>query len=225
MPCVSIIIPIYNQAGSINKCLKSIFAQTYKDFEVIVVNDGSNDYLIDVLKPWQDKIKFYDQRNKGAPKARNFGYSKSRGEYLLFCDADIILKPTMLEKMLKTLENNPSYCYAYSSFKFGWKTFKLWPFDFQKLKQMPYIHTTSLIKRECFSGFDENINKFQDWDLWLTLAKQQKYGIWINEVLFKIKAGGTMSKWLPKWLYKIKKLKQVKKYNQAKEIIKQKHGI
>ncbi len=97
---------------------------------------------------------------------------------------------------------------------------------------MPYIHTTALIRREHFPGFDEKIKKFQDWDLWLTMLEQGHEGIWLPEVLFKVytqKDG--LSSWLPKFFYRIpwKKLgiriKAIEKYEKAREIIKKKHQL
>ena len=132
----------------------------------------------------------------------------------------------MLEVMLSTLEKNPQASYAYSSFKYGFKIFKLWPFDAEKLKKIPYIHTTSLIRREFFPGWDENIKRLQDWDLWLTMLEQGRAGVWINKILFKARGGGTISSWLPSFAYKLFPfLESVKKYKAAEEIIRKKHGI
>ena len=83
------------------------------------------------------------------------------------------------------LDENEDISYVYSSFKFRWKTFKLWEFNAEKLKEMPYIHTTSLIRREHFPGFDPKLKRMQDWDLWLTMQEKGYKGKWINEVLFK----------------------------------------
>lgn len=223
MPKISIIIPVYNAEKTISACLNSIFNQTFSDFEVIVVNDGSTDNSLNILNNWSDKIKIFSQKQTGAPLARNFGFAKSAGEYVLFCDADIVLDPTMLEKMNKTLDVEKNIAFVYSSFKFGWKVFRLWQFDAEKLRQMPYIHTTSLIRREFFPGFDPALKKFQDWDLWLTILEKGESGLWLDEVLFTIKSGGTMSNWLPSFLYKLPWLKSVKKYNEAKKIITDKH--
>lgn len=226
-PKISIIIPVYNQAHTIDRCLQSIMAQIFTDFEVIVVNDGSTDGVLDVLRPWEGKITVFNQENRGAPAARNFGFSQSQGQYVLFCDADIVLMPEAILKMYQALQTNFVVGYAYSSFKFGWKKFRLWPFDRERLRKMPYIHTTSLIRRECFPGFDENIKKFQDWDLWLTMLEKGYGGIWIDEILFHIVANGTMSKWLPKIFYKLPgfRISEVQKYRRAKRKIFKKHGI
>jgi glycosyltransferase involved in cell wall biosynthesis len=227
---ISIVIPVYNQAKKLAKCLDSILAQTHQDYEVIVVNDGSQENIgtvIDKFKPlFGDKLQYLMQNNQGAPSARNNGAKEAQGNYLLFCDADVVMRPQMLKTMVKTLKNNERASYAYSSFKFGPKTFKLWPFDAGKLKQMPYITTTSLMRTKDFPGFDESLKKFQDWDLWLTMLAQEHTGVWIDEVLFSIAGGGTMSSWLPSPAYKLMPwLKNVKKYKSAMEIIKHKHSL
>jgi len=231
---ISIIIPVYNQAKYISQTLDSIAAQSYQDFEVIIVNDGSRDNLDKVLDAYFAKSKapqrffIIRQKNQGAPAARNRGAKEARGEYLLFCDADAVFKPQALEIMLGTLENNQQAAYVYSSFLWGRKLFKLGPFDAEKLRQGPYIHTMSLLRREAFpaAGWDESIKKLQDWDLWLTILENGGTGYWIDQVLFKVKPGGTISSWLPKMAYKfLPFLTNVKKYKLAVNIIKQKHQL
>jgi len=224
---ISVIIPAYNAADTIQQCLNSVFSQTYKHLEVIVVNDGSTDDLALALTNCQHKLTLFDQANKGAAAARNFGFRMSHGEFVIFVDADIILKSWALEKMFGILERDPGVAFAYSSFKWGWKKFQLWPFDSGKLKQMPYIHTTSLIRRQFFPGFDESLKKFQDWDLFLTMAEAGGRGAYIPEVLFKITRGGTMSQWLPSFVYRWPwlKLKSKDKYEAWKKIVQMKHGI
>ncbi len=229
---ISIIIPVYNQAKKIKQCLESIKNQSYDNYEIVVVNDGSVDDFNKIMQSQAEifghKLSVIEQENKGAPSARNKGFRKSKGEYIFFCDADAILKPQTLETMLQTLKNNPQASYAYSSFLWGRKMFKLEPFSAEKLKQMPYIHTMSLIKREHLpeNGWDESIKKLQDWDLWLTMLEHGHVGVWIDQVLFKIKLGGVYSSWLPSFAYKLLPfLPSVKKYKKAVEIIKKKHGL
>jgi glycosyltransferase involved in cell wall biosynthesis len=248
-PKVSIIIPAYNAEKTIKKCLALIFSQTFKDFEVIVVNDGSTDKTSKILKEFQKNFQFLppqgisqretisnfqiiNQKNQGSNPARNRGAAESKGEYLLFCDADIEMKPQMLEKMVKTLEKNLSASFVYSSFYYGFKKFKLWPYNATRLYKMPYIHTTSLIRRRHFVGFDEKIKRLQDWDLFLTMAKNRHYGIFISEFLFKVNPRrGGISSWLPKIFYKIPwekfsiKIKSLEEYKKAEKIIKEKYGL
>lgn len=231
---ISVIIPVYNQADKITKTLESLVRQTYQDFEVIIINDGSKDNLDGALEKFLNTTKanntFFiaQQKNQGAPSARNNGWKKSRGEYLLFCDADAVFAPNALELMLSELNNHPEVSYVYSSFLWGRKLFKLGPFEAEKLKRGPYIHTMSLIRRSDFpaSGWDENIKKLQDWDLWLTMLEQNRVGFWLDKVLFKVTPGGTISSWLPAAAYKLFPfLPAVKKYNAALQIVKAKHGL
>jgi glycosyltransferase EpsE len=229
---ISIIIPVYNQSKKLDKCLASIARETYDNYEIIVVNDRSTDRLSWVYKKYSRlfgyKIEWINnQTNHGAPYARNKGFLASRGEFVIFCDADVVMGPEMLADMLGALKKNEKAAYAYSSFKFGRKTFRLWPFDADKLKTMPYIHSTSLIRRECFSGWDETLERLQDWDLWLSMLEKGYAGVWIDKNLFTIiDTGGTMSSWLPSLAYKLFPfLSKVKKYEQAVKIIKNKHGL
>ncbi len=228
MSKISIIIPAYNAAPTIQHCLKSIFNQTFQDFEIIVVNDGSTDNTGNILKNYAGRIKIISQANQGAAQARNRGEREAAAPFVIFCDADITMKPKMLGTMYQALQNNPEKSYAYSAFKFGWKKFRLWPFEAAKLKQMPFIHTTSLIRREHFPGFDPGLKRFQDWDLYLTMLEQNHTGVFIPEILFTVKPGGTMSSWLPKFIYKINFSRRIKKlddYKTAEAIIKNKHHL
>lgn len=231
---ISIIIPIYNQAEKLAKTLTSLSKQTHKDYEVIIVNDGSNDdpekVFISSLKTLDEKNRylFLNQANQGAPAARNRGAKEARGNYLFFCDADAVLHPQALEILLAYLEANPTYSYAYSSFYWGKKLFKLGEFDPEKLRRLPYIHTMSLIRKSDYpeTGWDEKIKKLQDWDLWLTMLGQGKVGVFVPQVLFTVSPGGTISSWLPAFAYHLLPfLPAVKKYKQALKIVKDKHGL
>lgn len=229
---ISIIIPVYNQAEHLDNCLASIKEQTYGNYEIIVVNDGSKDDIKSVINKYRpifdSKLFYFNQKNRGAGAARNRGAESAKGKYLIFCDADIIMEPAMLELMLAMLKHNPQASFCYSSFIWGKKRFMLWPYDAEKLRQMPYINTASLIRREHFPGFDEKLKRFQDWSLWLTMSEAGHHGVWLNQILYKVNLGGaqTMSHWLPSLAYKLLPfLPAVKKYNQAKEIIRKKHNL
>lgn len=231
-PKISIIIPSYQHAKELPDCLKSIFAQTLKPFEIIAINDGSTDNTTDVLVQYKDRIKIINQENRGSNPARNRGFDESSGDFVIFCDADIVMRPDCLEKMAEALKENLNASYAYPSFKFGFKIFKLWPFDGDKLKQMPYIHTSSLIRREHFPRFDEKIRRLQDWDLYLTMLEQGYAGVWIPEILFTVKPRKNgISEWIPSFFYKIPwpilgfTPKAIRKYRSAEEIIKKKHNL
>jgi len=230
---ISIIIPVYNQAKQLKRCLESIKAQTLDTYEIVVVNDGSTDHTDKIARKYKQEMgismEYISQPNRGSNVARNRGFARTSGEFVLFCDADIYLREDMLQVMRDTLKNASSDTgYVYSSFTFGSKTFKLEEFDAEKLKQMPYIHSTSLIKREALpeKPWDENIGRLQDWDLWLTLLENGVYGQWIDQILFHVETGGTMSSWLPSFAYKLMPFHpKVRSYNNAVKIIKEKHGL
>lgn len=232
MPKISIIIPTYQHGDTIETCLLSLFNQTFKDFEIIVVNDGSTDNTTEVLEKYKDRAKIINQENLGAPVARNRGFRESSGQFLIFADADIDAKPEMLQKMLDALLKHPEASFAYSSFMWGRKKFGLREFDGEALKKMNYITSTTLIRREHFPGWDEKLKKFQDWDLWLQILEQNHVGVWVPEFLFTVKPRRTgISAWLPGFMYKIPwgKIgwapKAIKKYNAALKIIKEKHHL
>lgn len=231
---ISIVIPIYNQTKELDKCLGSIADQRYKNYEIIIVNDRSTQSMAKVLKKYTKifgiKLEIMNnQSNHGAPYSRNKGFRRSKGEFILFSDADILMKETMLGEMIDVLRLDKNISYAYSSHYFGHKLFRCFPFDKDRLRQMPYIHTTSLIRKTDFpkTGFDVELKRLQDWDLWLTMLENGKIGKFINQTLFKIQGGGnTMSSWVPSIFYKLFPfLPKVKKYNLAVSIIKSKHSL
>jgi glycosyltransferase involved in cell wall biosynthesis len=232
---ISVVIPVYNQADKLIKTLESLLQQTNTDFEVIIVNDGSHDNPEQLFSDFISKIAstdipfyFFNQENKGAPAARNYGLAKSKGEYLFFCDADAVLVPEAFQKLVAALEAVPTASYAYPSFYWGKKLFTVGPFSEDKLRRGPFIHTMALVRRADLpsGGWDETIRKFQDWDLWLTMLENGKTGLWVEAVLFTVATGGTMSFWLPSIAYKLLPfLPSVKKYNKAFAVIKAKHHL
>lgn len=237
---ISIVIPVYNHFDKLGKTLESIFNQTYKDLEVIVVDDGSDkEFQISDFPACRqagriknsDLVKLIRQENKGAPVARNRGMDEAKGDYVIFWDADLIARSDMLEKMKRALDENPEASYSYCNYKFGFKKMPAREFDPDALKKVNYIITTSLIRKKDAIRWDESLKKFQDWDLWLTMFEQGKKGVWLNEYLFDVQTGGTMSTWLPSFAYKVpfKWLPfvrgKVKKYEEAYKIIKNKHRL
>ena len=231
---ISVVIPTYEHAATLQVCLDSILAQTYSHVEVIVVNDGSTDNTDDVVKPYLDRITYIRQENAGSNPARNRGFKEISGEYVIFCDADVRMRSDMLTKLQKALQDNPQASYAYSSFKFGWKTFGGVPFSEQRMKERNFVHTSALVKSEDFPGFDNEIKRLQDWDVWLTMLSEGKVGVLVPELLFEVAVEGESrvgSSWMPSFMYKIpwKKIgwnpQQVDKYQKARDIIAHKHHL
>ncbi len=101
----SIIIPVYNVEKYLKMCLDSVFNQTYKDYEVIVVNDGSTDKSMDIVKDYNVKVN--NIKHVSVSEARNIGVKKATGEYLIFLDSDDYWEKDLLKKINKSLDNNP----------------------------------------------------------------------------------------------------------------------
>ena len=105
MPKFSIIIPVYNVEKYIKKCLDSVFSQSYKDYEVIVVNDGTKDKSMDIVKNYN--VKIINQKNQGLSVARNVGVKKAKGDYLMFLDSDDYWEKDLLKELSKSIKNSP----------------------------------------------------------------------------------------------------------------------
>ena len=108
-PLISVIIPVYNVEKYLRECLDSVLVQTYSNYEVILVDDGSTDTSHSICREYCDKdsrFKAYQKENGGASSARNFGLSFAKGEYLYFLDSDDYLKPYALEKMITCVYQN-----------------------------------------------------------------------------------------------------------------------
>lgn len=113
---ISIIIPVYNTEKYLSQCLESIINQTYKDIEIIIINDGSTDNSRMICMQYKNKdnrIKYFEINNSGVSFARNFGIEKSEGEYIMFVDSDDFLEVKALELIAKHLKENDLLIYGY----------------------------------------------------------------------------------------------------------------
>jgi glycosyltransferase involved in cell wall biosynthesis len=186
-PMVSIIIPAYNTSAYIVETLESVFAQTFDNFEVIVINDGSpdSDALEHVIAPYRKRILYLKQENRGSAGARNTAIRIARGEYLAFLDSDDTWLPDYLRSQMKLFEETPSldaaYCDAehFGRHDFAGKTFM------QTYPSNGPVTLASLIMENChipFScavarkeivlaagAFDEGLLRCEDYDLWLRI--------------------------------------------------------
>ncbi len=231
---ISVIIPTYQHAEGLPACLDSALAQTYESIEIVVVNDGSTDNTTEVLEAYQDQIILINQDNQGSNPARNRGFDASSGDYVIFCDADVAMKPDCLAKMYQALQDHHEASYAYSAFHFGGRLMRGVEFDAAALRSYNYVNSASLIRREHFPRFDESIKRFQDWDLFLTMLEQDHVGVMIPDVLYDVRVIGESrigSAWLPSFVYKIPwhligwKPRRVRKYEEARSVIMKKHRL
>ena len=188
-PRVSIIIPAYNVAQFISETLDSVFAQTFDDYEVIIVNDGSPDSveLERVLNPYLDKIWYLKQENRGAGAARNAGLRAARAKYVAFLDADDVWLPNYLEKQVSFIESD-GYDLVYSNAlligdsPWAGKTYmdrdpSNGPVTLEALlgERCMVITSGVLARREAIVEvglFDESLPNSQDFDLWVRLARR-----------------------------------------------------
>jgi glycosyltransferase involved in cell wall biosynthesis len=199
MPEVSVIVPTYNYAHFIGDCLDSIFSQTYKDFEVIVVDDGSTDDTAQVLKKYRGEIHYIHQENRGLPAARNTGIRAAQGEYLAFLDSDDLWLPDKLDEQIRVLRNDADMGIIFSDASaFDEKGViresilkeenTCTGFCFQRLFMGNYlVMPTVMIRTRCLEKgglFDESLTAVEDYDLWLRISIYYKIGF-VAKVLAK----------------------------------------
>ncbi|OCA84624.1 glycosyltransferase family 2 protein [Bacillus sp. FJAT-27986] len=183
---ISVIIPTYNRANVISRSIKSVLEQTYRDIELIIIDDNSSDNTDQVISRFNDsRIKYIKlDNNKGACFARNYGVEISKGEYIAFQDSDDYWLPMKLEKQIKFLqENNYDLVSCQIRINKG-NEYRIFPrvelINDDNIYIQNYVSTqTILCKRECFNRykFDENLPRFQDWDFILGIIKEFKVGV------------------------------------------------
>jgi len=186
-PLVSVIIPAFNAAAFIVHALASVFAQSFTDYEVILINDGSSDTqrLEHVIQPYISKIVYLKQENRGPSAARNLGIRNARGEWLAFLDSDDAWLPHYLAEQLQFLGTDPAldmvYCDAtLEGTTNGDKNFmQLCPsngpvtFESLLVEQTQVITSGTVIRKrnvEAAGLFDEEIRCAEDHDLWLRIT-------------------------------------------------------
>lgn len=110
---VSIIVPIYNVQSFLNECINSLLKQTYSNIEVLLINDGSTDKSEEICREYckkDSRLSYFYQSNSGVSSARNKGINYSKGNYILFVDADDYVEPSFVEEMLASLKINEVDC-------------------------------------------------------------------------------------------------------------------
>lgn len=192
-PHFSIVIPLYNKANYIARTLHGVLNQTYTDFEIIIVNDGSTDNSLEVAESFKDeRIRIFSTKNKGVSAARNFGIEKARYNYIAFLDADDIWKNNHLELLNTLLNKFPNcgmYCMAYakkhSKLTYpavyngipkidGWMGLVEDYFESSLKNAIAWTSATMIPKKilESEKGFNEKITlgAGEDTDLWIRIA-------------------------------------------------------
>ncbi|WP_298236995.1 glycosyltransferase [uncultured Algibacter sp.] len=178
---VSVIVPCYNQAAYLDECLQSVLSQSYKDWECIIVNDGSPDNTEEIANNFlklDSRFTYIEIENGGVSNARNVGVKKANGKYILPLDADDKITPSYLELGLKAFEKDNALKVVYCNAKFFGKNNKYWKlpkYSFSELLKNNIIFCSALFKKEDFidiGGYDINLTVgLEDWEFWINLLK------------------------------------------------------
>ena len=188
MPTVSVIIHTYNNEKFIAETVESVLNQTYKGYEIIVVDDGSVDGTRDALKPYMQKIRYHYKENGGIASAKNAGIKLSQTEYVAFLDHDDLWVSDKLKLQMECFSENPQVglVYAkYTSFKDG-KELRTKPekgysgWIFKELLAKSFIQTsTVVVKKECLDAvgpYDESFSLGDEYDMFLRISKKFQCG-------------------------------------------------
>jgi len=202
-PLVSVVIPCYKQAHFLPEAVESVVAQTFSDWEIIIVNDGSPDNTSEVagqlIAKYRDKqIRLVEKANGGLPSARNAGIRAGRGAYLLPLDADDKIQPTLLASLVPVLNGRPRVGFAYTDIQhFGAidTIFPLPDFDRTTLVSKDNIACVcALIRRsawEAAGGYNETMREgYEDWDFWIGCVEHGWDGYCVHEPLFLYRKNG-----------------------------------
>lgn len=141
-PLISVVIPNYNNGRFLNECLESVLNQTYKNVEIILIDDGSTDNSLEVLFSFQDRIKLIQTTNRGPSAARNTGISNARGEFVAFLDSDDMWEPTKLELQIEMMLGG-NYDLIYCSGR-----------DFSSIGVLGYLHKAQF-SGNCYKYFKQ----------------------------------------------------------------------
>ncbi len=202
MACVSVVIPVFNAATLLGNALRSVFAQTFRDFEVIVVDDGSEDRetLDQTLDAWAERVRFVRQSNGGPARARNTGIAQATGDLIAFLDADDEWRPEKLAKQVEYFRRHPETGLLHTGLVGQTPAgAEASSHDFCGLFHTAFFVSTLtvMVPRRVLTevgGFDERREiHVEDWDLWLRIAAQYPIGF-IPEPLAFHRPGGLMSR-------------------------------
>jgi glycosyltransferase involved in cell wall biosynthesis len=217
-PKVSIIIPAYNAEAYVKEAVDSALAQTYKNREVIVVDDGSTDGTKKVLEPYiaRKEIIYILQSNKGLAGARNTGTRAAKGEYIALLDSDDIFLPEKVAEQVAALESRPDFAVCYCGLihftdppagragsepkRFYHHRFYYPSGDiFEPLLRRQFVNPLSVLARrevfEKYGYFDEALRRSEDWDLWLRWAHAGVKFYYLDKILaeYRMRSVGNLS--------------------------------
>ncbi len=208
-PKVSVIIPAYNSAKYLPEAIASILEQTYTNYEIIVVNDGSTDNTYEIIEPYLDRVRYFEQENQGVSATRNRGIYLARGELIAFLDADDIFMPQKLEQQVQILETQPEIGIVNSGFRIiteegeevvdikRWHkipdlTPEIW------LLHKPVLPSAMMFRRDWLlkvEGFDRRFFASEDVDLVLRMVAQGCQSTWLRAVTVYYRQHESSASW------------------------------
>lgn len=179
LPLISIIVPCYNQAQYLDECLQSVASQIFKDWECLIIDDGSPDHTAEVAKKWVEndpRFIYYRKENGGVASARNFGLDKVRGKWILPLDGDDKINENYLSYAMEKLREGYDLVYCHADY-FGTRNepFVLLDYTFENLLKYNVIFCSALFSREKLNDirYDENmIHGLEDWEFWISYLSQ-----------------------------------------------------
>jgi len=197
MPAVSVVIPAYNAERYLGETLDSVLAQTYRDFEVVVVDDGSTDSTRDIVASYGEPVRCIEQANAGPSAARNHGVREARGEAVAFVDSDDLWMPEKLAHQMPLFDAEGRVGLVYSEAERMASDGSPIPTTrrtkpqgdvFLDLLVKNHCPTSAVVvRRECFlaaGGFPEDMVWAEDWCLWLRIARRWQFRA-VQEVLVR----------------------------------------
>ena len=208
MSTISVVIPAYNAAKTISETIDSVRRQTFTDFELIVINDGSSDHTAELVNAVaDDRLQLFSYENGGLPVARNRGIDRASGEFIAFLDADDLWTPDKLELQLEALQKHPKagvayswtthmsqdgkVFYASSSVSFEGDVYsELLVSNFLTNGSNPLIRRSAI---ESVGGFDPSLASAEDWEYWLRLAAQWPFAVVPKSQIFYRHSSTSMS--------------------------------
>lgn len=189
MKSVSVVIPTYNAAPYIKQAIESVLAQKYRDYEIIVVDDGSTDATPVIVQQFGDSIRYVHQTNQGLSAARNTGIKTATGQYISLLDSDDLYEPDFLTTLIEILDHNPLIDAVYCSARAVDQNNQSLPQIIGKslspdqfhaaLLKGGYFPPSCLVAHSyCYKSenglFDESLHRVEDLDLWLKFAQCYK---------------------------------------------------
>jgi len=197
-PILSVVIPCHNHGQYILEAIRSLELQTFKDFETVIVDDGSEDeHTLKVIEDLRSEgIRVLQQEKSNVATALNYGISLARGKYICCFAADDKLEPTYFEKCLCLLESNPGLAFAYSLVQTFGDENRIWltePFDLRMMLEYNHICATAVLRKviwEKIGGFDTLMDGYEDWDFWIKAGEAGFRGALIPEILFNYRRHG-----------------------------------